>query len=132
MYPQYWTPGIGDIFMRYSYEYKKMCVELYRQGKWVETPEGVKEKNFRNMIQIWARTEESCGVEALRHKNQNKVWTAEEKYELVAKVLAGESNRTTAIAAGIDKGLLYSWVRCYKERVSGIGRTTTRTAAQGA
>ena len=66
------------------------------------------------MIQIWARTEESCGVEALRHKNQNKVWTAEEKYELVAKVLAGESNRTTAIAAGIDKGLLYSWVRCYK------------------
>ena len=100
--------------MRYSYEYKKMCVELYRQGKWVETPEGVKEKNFRDMIQIWARTEESCGVEALRHKNQNKVWTAEEKYELVAKVLAGESNRTTAIAAGIDKGLLYSWVRCYK------------------
>ena len=114
MYPQYWTPGIGGIFMRYSYEYKKMCVELYRQGKWVETPEGVKGKNFRNMIQIWARTEESCGVEALRHKNQNKVWTAEEKYELVAKVLAGESNRTTAIAAGIDKGLLYSWVRCYK------------------
>ena len=100
--------------MRYSYEYKKMCVELYRQGKWVETPEGVKEKNFRDMIQIWARTEESCGVEALRHKNQNKVWTAEEKYERVAKVLAGESNRTTAIAAGIDKGLLYSWVRCYK------------------
>ena len=100
--------------MRYSYEYKKMCVELYRQGKWVETPEGVKEKNFRNMIRIWARTEESCGVEALRHKNQNKVWTAEEKYELVAKVLAGESNRTTAIAAGIDKGLLYNWVRCYK------------------
>ena len=100
--------------MRYSYEYKKMCVELYRQGKWVETPEGVKEKNFRNMIQIWARTEESCGAEALRHKNQNKVWTAAEKYELVAKVLAGESNRATAIAAGISKGLLYSWVRCYK------------------
>ena len=27
MYPQYWTSGIGGIFMRYSYEYKKMCVE---------------------------------------------------------------------------------------------------------
>ena len=58
-------------------------------------------KTCRNMIQIWARTEESCGAEALRHKNQNKVWTAEEKYGLVAKVLAGESNRTTAIAAEI-------------------------------
>ena len=50
MYPQYWTSGIGGIFMRYSYEYKKMCVELYRQGKWAETPEGVKEKNFRNIF----------------------------------------------------------------------------------
>ena len=50
MYPQYWTSGIEGIFMRYSYEYKKMCVELYRQGKWAETPEGVKEKNFRNIF----------------------------------------------------------------------------------
>ena len=70
MSPQYWTPSIGGIFMRYSYEYKKMCVELYRQGKWVETPEGVKEKNFRNMIQIWARTEESCGV---NHKRVQRI-----------------------------------------------------------
>ena len=99
--------------MRYSYEYKRMCVEMYRQGKWVETPEGIKEKNFRDAIQIWARIEESYGSEALRHKEQNKVWTAEEKYKLVAKVLAGESNRATAIAAGINKGLLYQWVRCY-------------------
>lgn len=38
MYPQYWTPSIGGIFMRYRYEYKKKCVALYRQGKWPETP----------------------------------------------------------------------------------------------
>lgn len=24
MYPQYWTPSIGGIFMKYSYEYKLM------------------------------------------------------------------------------------------------------------
>ena len=100
--------------MRYSYEYKKKCVELYRQGKWPETPDGVKEKRFHDTVRIWVRIEDACGPEALRHKNQNKVWTAAEKYELVAKVLAGESNRATAIAAGISKGLLYSWVRCYK------------------
>ena len=29
------------IFMRYSYEYKRKCVELYREGKWPETPEGI-------------------------------------------------------------------------------------------
>ena len=100
--------------MRYSYEYKRMCVELYQQGKWPETPTGISEHIFRVTIQKWACIEKACGSEALRHKNQNKVWTAEEKYELVAKVLAGASNRETAFAAGISDGLLYSWVRCYK------------------
>ena len=100
--------------MRYSYEHKKMCVEMYRQGKWPETPVGVKQTNFHKMIRQWARMEEACGPEVLHHKSQNKVWTVEEKYELVAKVLAGKSNKATAIAAGIDSGLLYRWVRCYK------------------
>lgn len=100
--------------MRYSYEYKKKCVELYRQGKWAETPEGVKEKWFRKTVRGWVRMEEACGPEALQHKKQNKVWTAEEKYELVAKVLAGRSNKETAFAAGINDGLLYQWVRCYR------------------
>ena len=27
MYPQFWTTGIGGILMKYSYEYKKKCVE---------------------------------------------------------------------------------------------------------
>jgi Mn-dependent DtxR family transcriptional regulator len=31
--------------MKYSYEYKRMCVELYRQGKWAETPEGIQKEN---------------------------------------------------------------------------------------
>ena len=100
--------------MKYSYEHKKQCVELYRQGKWPETPVGVKQTNFHKMIRQWARMEEACGPEVLHYKSQNKVWTAGEKYELVAKVLAGESNKSTAIAAGVDSRVLYDWVRCYK------------------
>ena len=100
--------------MKYSYEYKKQCVELYRQGKWPETPEGVSADRFHHTVVEWHRLEKACGTEALRHKKQNKVWTAEEKYELVAKVLADASYTETAIAAGIDGGLLYRWVRCYK------------------
>lgn len=114
MYPQYWTPSIGGLFMKYSYEYKLMCVDLYRQGKWADTPAGVKEKTFHDMIRIWARQEEACGPEALQHKNQNRVWTAEEKYKLVAKVLAGESYKKIAISAEIECSLLYQWVRRYK------------------
>ena len=100
--------------MRYSYEYKKMCVDMYRQGKWPETPKGIQQKNFRLTVRRWARTEDSVGSEALKHKNQNKVWSVEEKYELVAKVLAGASVMKVAISAGINSGLLYQWVRCYK------------------
>ncbi len=34
---RYW----GYSYMKYSYEYKRMRVELYRQGKCPETPEGL-------------------------------------------------------------------------------------------
>ena len=99
--------------MKYSYEYKVMSIEIYRQGKWPETPEGDKEKTFHNTVRKWVRIEEACGTEALRHKEQNKVWTPDEKYELVAKVLAGASNKSTAFNAGIPEEMLCRWVKTY-------------------
>ena len=30
MYPLYWTTSKEGVFMRYSYEFKLMCVELYQ------------------------------------------------------------------------------------------------------
>ena len=36
--------------MRYSYEFKKECVDLYKQVKQMETPEGTKQEAFRNKI----------------------------------------------------------------------------------
>ena len=114
MYPQYWTPSIGGIFMKYSYEYKIMSIDLYRQGRWPETPIGANEKKFHDMIREWVRTEEKYGPEALAHKRQNKAWTAEEKYELVAKVLAGASIKATALSSGINGGLLYQWIKTYR------------------
>ena len=102
--------------MRYSYEFKRRCVDLYRQGCWPETPEGVNnQENFRHMIRGWVRLEEACGPESLRNKKHDKDWTAEERYELVAKVIAGQSYKTVAFANGINPGMLYQWVRKYKE-----------------
>ena len=100
--------------MKYNYEYKRMCVELYRQGKYPETPEGTQKRDFHKMIRKWVRMENSCGPEALRHKNQNKEWTAEERYELVAQVLAGKSVKETAFSAGISDGQLHQWVKRYR------------------
>ena len=87
---------------------------MYRQGKWPDTPKGIKDKTFHDKIRVWVRQEDACGEDSLRHKSQNKAWTAEEKYELVAQVLAGEPCKELAISQGINYTLLYQWVNRYK------------------
>ena len=100
--------------MRYSQEYNMNCIELYRQGKWPETPDGIKEQNFRCMLRHWVRIEDHQGPEALCHKNFNKVWSPEEKLELILQVIAGKSYQEVAFSVGINAGMLYQWVRKYK------------------
>ncbi len=100
--------------MRYSYEFKLKCVDLYHRGEYPETPDGIDTGNFHRMIRQWVRIEDACGSEALKHKNTNKEWTTEERYALVARVIAGESYKSVAVSAGIGSGLLYQWVRKYK------------------
>ena len=73
--------------MRYSYDYKRKAVDLYRQGLWPDTPDDLNEKDFRKMIRKWVRVEDACGPDALRHKNSNKVWTPEEKLKLPIKFI---------------------------------------------
>ena len=102
------------IFMRYSYEFKRNCVEMYYKGNYPDTPEGVSTERFRHNIREWVRIEESCGPDALRHKSHNKNWTPEAKLEFVAKVIAGASYTSVALNAGISEGMLYQWVRKYK------------------
>ena len=114
MYPLYWTSGKEGIFMRYSYEFKLLCVDLYKQGLYPDTPDGIGNEAFHKMVRNWVRIEASCGSEALKHKNHNKTWTAEERYSLVIRVLNGESLRLVALSAGINPGLLHPWVRKFK------------------
>ena len=115
MYPLYWTKSRkGGFYVKYDFIFKMNSVELYNSGQWPETPEGTSQKGFRNKVMQWSRIECSCGPEALKHKNHNKEWTAEEKYELVAQVLAGKSNAEVALSNGISDGMLYGWVRKYK------------------
>ena len=47
------------------------CVELYRQGIWVETPEKVKQQSFRRKILNWDKIEKIHGLKdwsALKNK----------------------------------------------------------------
>ena len=100
--------------MRYSYEYKRNCVEIYRSGQWPETPVGVKQRGFRIMIRKWSRLEAANGPEVLKHKSSNRAWTPEERLEIVMQVMAGRSVKSVAIGNGISEGKLHQWVRKYK------------------
>ena len=102
------------IFVKYSYEFKKECIQLYRQWKWPDTPDGTKEENLHASIRKWFRLEELHGPEILNHGN-NIHWTPDEKLEMVSKVLAGNSIKATAIENGINEGQLYSWLNKYKK-----------------
>lgn len=102
--------------MRYSYEFKRKCVEMYREGKYPETPEGISEWRFHKTIRQWVRLEDAHGPTVLQHKNQNRVWTPEAKLELVSQVLAGKSYAEVAIANGTNSGQLYQWVQKYKAK----------------
>ena len=102
--------------MKYSWEFKMECVEKYLQGEWAETPEYAGSQNtFHHKIVEWTRRYKLYGVDGLKHKPMNKDWTAEERFELVSQVLAGKSSSSVAIEAGISDGLLYTWVRKYKQ-----------------
>ena len=114
MYPLYWTTSKEGIFMRYSYEFKMMCVELYHSGSYPDIPEGLNPNTLKRHIREWSRLVDLHGPEVLKHKVFNKVWTPEEKLELISKVIAGTPRTKVAIEAGINAGLLYQWVRKYK------------------
>ena len=55
------------------------------------------------------------GPDILKHSSENRKWKSEDKLVLINQYLSGKSMTSVAIDAGIDKGLLYSWIRKYEE-----------------
>ncbi len=77
--------------MKYDYVFKLNCVELYKNGRWHETPEGIGQKNFRKRIITWVKIADLHGIDALKHPITCTVYIVDERYALVVRVLAGES-----------------------------------------
>lgn len=73
--------------MRYSYEFKLLCVDLYKSGIYPDTPNGTTDERFKKNVREWARMVDSNGPEVLKHKVFNKVWSPEEKLALVSQGL---------------------------------------------
>ncbi len=104
--------------MKYSWKFKLECVNKYKNGEYIPTPGVTKSQrdSFLRHVRAWAKAYEDLGIDGLRHRPHNKGWTPEERFDLVAKVLAGGSISTVAKNAHLDSGQLSVWVRRYNER----------------
>lgn len=103
--------------MKYSWEYKLECVNKYKNCEYITHPGTPKQrKHFMNHIRIWTKTYDMLGINGLKHSPTNKDWTPEKRFELVAKVLAGNSLQSVADNAYINSGQLYQWVKRYNEK----------------
>lgn len=103
--------------MKYTWQFKLECVNNYKKGITTPVPEYSKmtQRTFNGKVRIWVRVFDIHGVDGLKHKSSNRIWTPEEKYDLIAKVLAGNSIKSTAFEAGISDSELYSWLNKYKQ-----------------
>ena len=67
--------------MRYTYEFKKHCVDLYRKGNILKHLKAF-QRGFRTMVRRWCRSVEIHGFKVLKHKKWNRVWTTEERFRI--------------------------------------------------
>lgn len=107
--------------MKYSWEFKLECVSKYKNGERIPTPGKAKSRrdDFLKHVRAWAKAYEDLGIDGLKHSPTNKDWTPEERFALVAKVLAGNSITSVAKNAHLNSGQLSAWVRRYNERGMG-------------
>jgi len=103
--------------MKYTLEFKLKCVEEYKKNGRIDFA-GTREQRKHLMIYVreWAVRFDQYGVDGLRHPQTNKRWTSQERFALVAKVIAGGSMRDVAKNGCISYGMLYQWVKRYRER----------------
>ena len=118
--------------MKYDLNFKLDCVHKYKEGRRDFVPAGISRDSFLSHVRDWVLIFDDLGINGLKHSSFNKEWTVEKRFELVSKVLAGNSIKNVAKNAYINDGQLYQWVKKYREKgMNGLklnkGRKPTNT-----
>ena len=103
--------------MKYTRQFKFECVENYKKGITTPVPKHlmITQRKFNDNVRSWVRLFDLHGIDGLKHNISNRIWRAEEKYDLIAKVMAGNSINSIALESGINPGELYLWLNKYKQ-----------------
>lgn len=102
--------------MKYDWKFKLDCVLKYKEGRRDFVPIGISRCSFLNHVRLWVKSFDDLGLDGLKHKSFAKEWTQKQRFDLVAKVLAGNSITNVAKNAYINSGQLYQWVKKYREK----------------
>ncbi|NCA95423.1 MAG: helix-turn-helix domain-containing protein [Methanomicrobia archaeon] len=107
--------------MKYGWKFKLDCVLKYKNGQHIDRFTGSKYHDFMKAVRRWVQDFNDLGIDGLKHRSVNKKWLPEERFELVAKVLAGDSIQHVSKLAHISDGQLYQWLKKYEEKgMSGL------------
>ena len=111
-------PEGGAFFLKYTLELKLEYVNKYKNGQQIELPDNCKTNrhDFLRQIRNWARLFDKFGVDGLTHNNFHRHWTPEEKFKMVAQILAGKPFLQVASENKVNEGQLYFWVTKYREK----------------
>ena len=79
-------------------------------------PDGINKDTFKNHVKEWAQRYDDLGLDGLIRRPFQNERTPEERFELVAKILAGNSYKSVARYNHVGIQQLYMWVRNYNEK----------------
>ena len=101
--------------MRFTKEFKLKCVKKYQRGEYPPNPGGCNYDTFKSMVRKWSRMYNILGDAAFT-KKPKRSWR--DKYEMIQRIINGESIKSVAYSKGIESTLLSKWYKIYQE--SGI------------
>ena len=98
--------------MRFTKEFKLKCVKKYQSGGYPPNPGGCNYDTFKSAVRKWARMYNILGDAAFT-KKPKRSWR--DKYEMIQRIINGESIKSVAYSNGIECALLSKWYKIYQE-----------------
>lgn len=100
--------------MKLNLQDKLKIIELYKNGYTI--PKLCMKFNVKSTtIERIERQYREHGISCFKDKGKNNQYTVEFKYEIVNRVLNGESISSITTELCINEGLIFLWVKKYKE-----------------
>ena len=100
--------------MKLKLEDKLKIIDLYNEG--LSTSQISKQFKVSDwIIENIKRQYREHGIESFKEKGKNKKYSSEFKMKIVNRVLNGESKSGIAVELCVNKGMIHSWVKKYKE-----------------